>query len=153
MAVSPKLVGLSKERLDEVVDSLKQALCSDEIRKLSQRAVQGKIWHLSPKVALLLSDLRREEDVVRTEIMATTSKLIYKFHGHTIDATLARAGVMHDARVHAGSSLNKQQAFDLFCLDSKERLYLLLKHYGFLQDFFRHYPLHFYENSFVFVDR
>jgi hypothetical protein len=37
-------------------------------------------------------------------------------------------------------------------LDAKERLYLLLKRYEWLQDFFRAYPLHFYENSFQFVD-
>jgi hypothetical protein len=42
--------------------------------------------------------------------------------------------------------------FDLLCLDSKERLYLILKQYGWLEEFFRHFPQHFYENSFVFVD-
>jgi hypothetical protein len=38
-------------------------------------------------------------------------------------------------------------------LDAKERLYLILKHYDWLSEFFRFYPLHFYENSFQFVDR
>jgi hypothetical protein len=90
---------------------------------------------------------------VREKIMQHLSSLIYQFHEHTIDATLARAGILQDDRVHAGSSLNNNDAFDLFCLDAKERLYLILKQYGWLEEFFRNFPQHFYENSFQFVDR
>lgn len=145
---------LTQERLDEVVDALKLAMADEEIRKLSQRAIQGKVWHQQPCVAKLLGDLRSDEDRLRSRILAQISELVYLFHGETLDATLARAGVMHDDRVNAGSSLqDTRQAFDLFCLDSKERLYLALKQYGWLEDFFRRYPLHFYENSFTFVDR
>jgi hypothetical protein len=145
--------GLSKERLDEVVDAIKKALSDEDMRALSQRAVQGKVWHLQPVVAAYMADLRRDEGIVRGKIMQQVSSLVYQFHEHTIDATLARAGILQDERVHAGSSLDKKDAFDLFCLDSKERLYIILKQYGWLQDFFRNFPQHFYENSFQFVDR
>jgi hypothetical protein len=60
---------------------------------------------------------------------------------------------MEDERIHMGSSLHETKAFDLFCLDAKERLYLLLNQYGWLQEFFRDFPEHFYENSFQFVHR
>jgi len=145
--------GLSKERLDEVVDAIKKALSDDDMRALSQRAVQGKVWHYQPAVAAYLTELRHSEEAVREEIMKQISSLVYRFHEHTIDATLARAGILTDDRVHAGSSLDKKEAFDLFCLDAKERLYLILKQYGWLHDFFRNYPQHFYENSFEFVHR
>jgi hypothetical protein len=140
-----------KETLDEVVDSLKKALADKAIRVLSQRAVQGKVWHRCPKVSAVMQNLREEEDVVRKKVMATLSKLVYRFHEYTLDTTLARAGILKDERVHQGSSLDKKEAFDLFCLDAKERLYLIMHTHGWLQDFFRLYPLHFYENSFQFV--
>ena len=150
---------LTRDRLEEVVAAVKETLSDQRIRKLSQRAVQAKVWHLQPTVAACLSDLRREEERIRTHLMKAISRLVYQFHDHTLDATLARAGILSDDRVHAGSSLEKRsndnddKFFDLVCLDAKERLYLILQHYGWLQDFFRHYPHHFYENSFRFVDR
>jgi hypothetical protein len=153
MNTSSMTSGLSKERLDEVVNAIKKALSDEDMRALSQRAVQGKVWHSQPVVAAYMADLRRDEGVVRGKIMQQVSSLIYRFHEHTIDATLARAGILQDERVHAGSSLDKKDAFDLFCLDAKERLYIILKQYGWLQDFFRNFPQHFYENSFQFVDR
>jgi hypothetical protein len=142
---------VTKEILDEVVDSLKKALADEDIRVLSQRAVQCKVWHLCPKVSAVMQNLRMEEDVVRKKVMVTLSKLVYRFHEFTLDTTLARAGILKDKRIHQGSSLDKKEAFDLFCLDAKERLYLIMDKHGWLQDFFRLYPLHFYENSFQFV--
>jgi hypothetical protein len=153
MASTPEVTGFTKEELDEVVAGLKKALSSEELRKLNQRAVQGKVWHLQPEVYRMMSKLRGEEEVVRQQVMDTVSKLVYRLHEHTLDTTLARAGLMQDKRLHAGSSLDKTESFDLFCLDAKERLYVVMKDYGWLQDFFRLYPLHFYENSFQFVDR
>jgi hypothetical protein len=153
MTEVPVLKGFTKEQLDDVVDSIKKTLSSPEMRALSQRAVQGKVWHVQPTVSAVLSELRKEEEAVRTQIMGAVSNLVYKFHEHTLDVTLARAGLLHDKRVHAGSSLDHKEEFDIFCLDAKERLYILLKSFGWLQDFFRLYPLHFYENSFQFVDR
>ena len=153
MASAERVNGLSKERLDEVVESIKLALSDPDMRAVSQRAVQGKVWHLQPAVATHLTELRHSEEDLRGEIMQQISELVYRFHEQTIDATLARAGILTDDRVHAGSSLNKTNAFDLFCLDAKERLYLILKKYGWLHDFFRTFPHHFYENSFDFVHR
>jgi hypothetical protein len=144
---------LAKERLDEVVEAIKEALCDPELRKLNQRAVQAKVWHHQRAVAACLVDLRQEEEAVRTAILKKISSLVYKFHDQTLDATLARAGLIQDDRVHAGSSLDKKETFDLFCLDAKERLYMILKHFDWLKEFFRVYPHHFYENSFQFVDR
>lgn len=143
---------LTKERLDEVVVAVTECLSDPLIRTVSQRAVQAKVWHHKPVVAACLTDLRKEEEDIRGEILKRVSHLVYNLHDHTLDATLARAGILKDDRVHAGSSLDTKEAFDLFCLDAKERLYLLLKHYEWLRDFFRAYPLHFYENSFQFVD-
>eukprot|EP00543_Licmophora_paradoxa_P001312 CAMPEP_0202453544 /NCGR_PEP_ID=MMETSP1360-20130828/11495_1 /ASSEMBLY_ACC=CAM_ASM_000848 /TAXON_ID=515479 /ORGANISM="Licmophora paradoxa, Strain CCMP2313" /LENGTH=564 /DNA_ID=CAMNT_0049072671 /DNA_START=126 /DNA_END=1817 /DNA_ORIENTATION=- len=150
----PELKGFNKEELDEVVECLKKALKDPKLREVSQRAVQGKIWHLEPKVASVLSDLKAQEEVVRSHILKVISSLVYQFHEHTLDTTLARAGLKKDVRVHAGSFLEEKNGqLDLICLDAKERLYILLKEYGWLQEFFRLYPLHFYENSFAFVDR
>jgi hypothetical protein len=145
--------GLNQERLDAVVNALKAALRRPELRCLSQRAIQAKIWHLEPIVASYLSDLRCREEAIRREIFVNISSLIFQFHEHTLDATLARAGILSDTRFNGGSSLEAPKAMDLFCLDSKERLYLLLKHYDWLKQFFNLYPSHFYENSFQFVDR
>ena len=146
---------LTKDQLDVVVNAIKETLRDPSIRKLNQRAVQAKVWHLQPSLAAVLTDLRTEEDRIRSAILRLSSKLVYAFHDHTIDATLARAGILQDDRVHAGSSLDqqRQESFDLFCLDSKERLYMTLQRYGWLEDFFRLNPQHFYENSFQFVDR
>ena len=149
----PVLTGYSKENLDEVVEAIKKALSDPETRALSQRAVQGRVWHQQTAVSSMLSDLRAEEEVVRRKIMESVSKLVYKFHEHAMDPTFARAGLLHDPRVHPGSSLDEKEEFDVFCLDAKERLYIMMKNYGWMQDFFRLYPLHFYENSFAFVDR
>jgi hypothetical protein len=149
----PTLGGYSKARLDKVVHAIASTLADPQMRALSQRAVQGKVWHLQPAVSAMLSDLRGEEEQVRRSLLDRTSALVYKFHEQGLDATLARAGLTQDARVHAGSSLDQKETFDLFCLDAKERLYMTLKNYDWLKDFFRLYPLHFYENSFQFVDR
>lgn len=147
------LQGFSKEELDEVVAGLKKAIGDDQMRQLNQRAVQAKVWHLIPKVSQMMSKLRSDEEVVRQKALAIASKLVYRFHEHTLDTTLARAGLLQDKRLHPGSSLDEKESFDLFCLDAKERLYLIMKNYGWLEYFFRLYPLHFYENSFQFVDR
>ena len=123
----PKLTGLTKGRLDEVIDCVKKALSEEKLRRLSQRAVQAKIWHLQQPVSLLMSDLRKEEEIVRNHIMQIVSKLLYSFHEHSLETTLARAGVIRDSRIHAGSSLQaKNKEFVIFCLDSKERLYLTI---------------------------
>lgn len=143
---------LTKDRLDEVVAAVKETLSDPQIRTFNQRAVQAKVWHHQPAVAACLTDLRNEEEEIRTRILKLVSTLVYHFHDHTVDATLARAGILQDDRVNAGSSLDKKDAIDLFCLDAKERLYLLIKNYGWLKEFFRAFPLHFYENSFQFVD-
>jgi len=115
----PTLKGFTKEQLNEVVDSIKKTLSDPKMRALSQRAVQGKVWHLQPTVSKVLSELRKEEEDVRHSIMQAVSGLVYKFHEHTLDLTLARAGLLHDKRVHAGSSLDKKDEFDIFCLDAK----------------------------------
>ena len=147
------IAGFSREALEEVIESIKRTLSDPATRKLSQRAVQGKVWHRSPKVAAILSNLRREEELVRSKIMSLISQLVYNFHEFAENATFARAGIFQDERIHSGSSLDHKEEFDLYCLDAKERLYIVLKNYEWLQDFFRLYPLHFYENSFQFVDR
>ena len=137
---------LTKEQMDKVVDAVKIALSDPSLRALSQRAVQAKIWHEQTIVSLVLQDLRNAEEVIRSEIFTLTSKLVYSFNEHCVDATLQRAGIMT-------SSDATPTEFDTKCLDAKERLYVILKEYGWLQDFFRRYPIHFYENSFQFVDR
>lgn len=142
---------LTKDRLDEVVAAVKETLSDPKIRAVNQRAVQAKVWHHQPAVAACLTDLRKEEEEIRTRILKLVSHLVYHFHDRTVDATLARAGILQDDRVNAGSSLDKKDAIDLFCLDAKERLYLVMNHYGWLQEFFRAFPMHFYENSFQFV--
>lgn len=145
--------GFTRKELDDVVACLKKAMSDPELRKLNQRAVQATVWHEQPQISALMQRLRRDEEVVRQQILEATSELVYKFHEHTLKATLARAGILHDKRIHAGSSLSRAESFDIFCLDAKERLYLILQNYDWMQDFFRLYPLHFYENSFQFVER
>jgi hypothetical protein len=51
MTEVPVLKGFTKEQLDDVVDSIKKTLSSPEMRALSQRAVQGKVWHVQPTVS------------------------------------------------------------------------------------------------------
>jgi hypothetical protein len=130
----PALQDIDKQQLDSVVHAIQTALSEESMRALSQRAVQAKIWHLQPQLAEVLSQLRAQEETVRGAILQRISQLVYRFHEHTLDTTLARAGVVQDTRVHAGSSLEKKESFDIVCLDSKERLYVLLKFYGFIED-------------------
>jgi hypothetical protein len=120
-------MGLSKDSLDQVVDGIKRALSDPGTRILSQRAVQGKIWHEVSIVSKVLSDLRAEEETARRAVLDKTSVLVYKFHSLATEATLARAGLILDPRIHAGSSLEKKDSIDVLCLDAKERLYIILK--------------------------
>ena len=137
---------LTKEQMDHVVDAVKHALSDPALRALSQRAIQAKIWHTQTVVSAVLQDLRNAEELVRSAIFKLTSKLVYSFNEHSVDATLQRAGILPASDASPTDMGTK-------CLDTKERLYLILKEYGWLQDFFRRYPIHFYENSFQFVDR
>lgn len=124
-----------------------------------------------------MTDLRQPEAMLRNKIMQLFSKMIYRLQEHSLDVTLARAGVIKHDQVHAGSSLDHTattsnstsirnttrtatatssstaNSFDILCLDSKERLYLILKQYDWLKEFFHLFPQHFYENSFQFVHR
>lgn len=140
------LCNFTREQLDAVVEAVKRALSDPSLRKLSQRAVQAKIWHEQPVVGSLLQDLRASEETIRSHILALISKLVYQFHEHAVDATLDRAGI-------SGPGGTISDEFGWQCLDAKERLYMILKEYDWLQDFFRRCPLHFYENSFAFVHR
>jgi hypothetical protein len=153
VGILEQMSSVSKERLDEVVSALKVALSDKSLRQVPQRVVQAKVWHTQPVVAACLMELRQEEERIRLEIWKRTSNLIYQLHDHAVDATLARALLIYDSRINAGSSLDTKEAMDLFCLDSKERLYLILNQFGWLHEFFRVYPLHFYENSFTFVQK
>lgn len=143
---------LDYSRLDEIVQLIKAELSKPSIRCLNNRAVQAKVFQI-PEVSSYMSDLRRVEENIRQEILEKMSFLIHKFQEHSIDVTLARAGILPDGRVHAGSSLDDNKEFDLLCLDAKERLYMVLNQYDWLKDFNRFYPQHFYENSFQFVER
>ena len=144
---------LDHSRLDEIVNLIKNELSKPSIRSLNNRAVQAKIFQI-PKICSYMADLRREEQAIREKILSKMSVLIYKFQVPSLDATLARAGIVSDERVHAGSSLDDsaEKGFDLLCLDAKERLYMILKEYDWIKEFFLFYPQHFYENSFKFVD-
>lgn len=149
-----------KAKLDSVVNAIQEALHDPHVRETySQRAVQCLVWHSQPKVSSVLSELRSVEDSIRREIMYTASQLIYVFHTHAIDVTMERAGIKQSTTVNPGSSLRQSnkditdRLFDVFCLDSKERLYILLKEYNWIEDFFRSYPIHFYENAFQFIER
>mmetsp|Transcript_2161 Transcript_2161/g.4730 ORF Transcript_2161/g.4730 Transcript_2161/m.4730 type:complete len:593 (+) Transcript_2161:93-1871(+) len=144
---------LTKDKLDHVVEMVKQALSDPATRAMGQRAVQGFVWHQYPAIAALLGELRAAEEQVRQDVLAHTSRLVYQFHSRATVATLARAGVLADPRIHQGSSLEQKDSMDILCLDAKERLYMILKFYTWLQDFFRLYPMHFYENSFQFIER
>jgi hypothetical protein len=143
---------LNYSRLDEIVQLIKVELSKPSIRCLNNRAVQAKVFQI-PEVSSYMSDLRRIEESTRQEILGKISFLVHKFQEHSIDVTLARAGILPDDRVHAGSSLDENEEFDLLCLDAKERLYMILHQYDWLKDFNRFYPQHFYENSFQFVER
>lgn len=148
---------LTHERLQEVVAALCMRLKDPTLRTQSQRAIQAKVWHLEPCVSQLMRDLKHDELTLRTLLLQKASVLVYEFHSHTLDATLARAGLTSDDRLIQDTShkdvLPKDADLDLRCLDAKERLYVLLQQYGWLPDFFRSYPHHFYENSFSFVSR
>ncbi len=140
------------------------------MRKMNNRAIQAKVWS-EPMVASYMTDLRHAEEQIRSEIMVKMSQLIHSFHRHCIDTTLARANITKDERIHAGSSLcssssngngnnngnstsqgDDKKDMDVVCLDAKERMYLILKEYQWIKDFFRLYPMHFFENSFQFVN-
>eukprot|EP00557_Chaetoceros_sp_GSL56_P008243 CAMPEP_0176499910 /NCGR_PEP_ID=MMETSP0200_2-20121128/13213_1 /TAXON_ID=947934 /ORGANISM="Chaetoceros sp., Strain GSL56" /LENGTH=605 /DNA_ID=CAMNT_0017898429 /DNA_START=207 /DNA_END=2024 /DNA_ORIENTATION=- len=152
--LNPSVNPLDYSRLDEIVQLIKAELSKPDIRLLNNRAVQAKVFQI-PQVSHNMAELRRTEEALRQEILKKISVLIHKFQEHSIDVTLARAGILSDSRVHAGSSLEQFDSldFDLLCLDAKERLYMLLNQYDWLKDFYRFYPQHFYENSFQFVDR
>lgn len=144
---------LDYSRLNEIVETIKVELSKPYIRSLNNRAVQAKVFQI-PKVSSYMGELRQTEEVLRQKILSQMSFLIHKFQEHSIDVTLARAGILSDERIHAGSSLDHNHLeFDLLCLDAKERLYMVLKQYDWLKDFNRFYPQHFYENSFQFVER
>jgi hypothetical protein len=119
-----------KERLDEVVNSIKVFLSQEDIRALNIRAVQAKVWHMVPAVPALMQSLREEEESLRLQILHRISHRLFDFHEHTLEVSLARAGWMVDARINMGSSLKGTHSFDLVCLDSEERLLLILKEYG-----------------------
>jgi hypothetical protein len=166
---------LTRERLQGIVDAVSVRLHDPQLRKQSQRAVQAKVWHSVPSVSLLMRELKSDEVRVKSLIQVKISSLVYEFHSNTIDATLARAGITSDDRLlllstpnaNRGSNakdgdgdaeasrrlLTNNDDLDLRCLDAKERLYLLLKQFDWLRDFFQSYPHHFYENSFSFVSR
>ena len=120
-------VALTKEKLDQVVETVKQALSNPTTRAMGQRAVQGYIWHQYPVIAAVLGELRAAEEAVRQAVMAHISRLVYQFHARATQATLARAGVLVDPRIHEGSSLELKDSLDILCLDAKERLYMILK--------------------------
>jgi hypothetical protein len=164
---------LTSDRLQAIVDAVCQRLTDPELRAQSQRAIQAKVWHLEPCVSMLMRELKADELHVKNLIEQKVSALVYEFHSHTIDATLARAGITTDdrfaqppAETKPSSSSSEDESksngksvmdpttdLDLRCLDAKERLYILLQKYNWLEGFFRTYPHHFYENSFSFVSR
>jgi hypothetical protein len=111
----------TKNRLEGVVNVLTKALSSPELRGLSQRAIQARIWHQEPLIASFMFDLRREEELLRQTIMERLSFLIGEFHNFTLPLSDGVGGdtAMAD-RTHARS-------LEVICLDSKERLYLILK--------------------------
>lgn len=166
---------LTPDRLQAIVDAVCRRLADPELRAQSQRAIQAKVWHLEPSVSMLMRELKADELQVKNLIEQKVSALVYEFHSHTIDATLARAGITTDDRFapplpspspppsssssgsyeanHKSAIMGPTADLDLRCLDAKERLYMLLQKYNWLEDFFRTYPHHFYENSFSFVSR
>lgn len=170
---NPSNSSLDFNRLSEVVESISTKLSNPTLRLINNRAIQAKIWS-DPIVSSYMTDLRQEEERIRKDIMSKMSVLIHELHQHCIDTTLARANIVRDDRVHAGSSLENADAggnqegkrddsssssssstnnnADIICLDAKERLYLILKEYEWSKDFFRLYPMHFFENSFQFIN-
>ena len=118
---------MNKDTLDQVVAAVKLALSDPTVRGWSQRAIQGHVWHTQPVVASVLNDLRHAQEEARQAFLAATSQWVYHFHSHATQATLARAGVLADTRIHAGSSLDNKDSLDVLCLDAKERLYVILK--------------------------
>lgn len=148
----PTLKDIPKERLDEVVNAVKRAMSQPELRQENARAVQAKIWHKETCVAAILNEMRVQEEAVRSELFQRISKLVYELNEEAVNATLARAGIKKDNRIHPGSSLQSEKDLDLLCLDAKERLYMILKNHDWIKEFFLKYPQHFFENSFSFVE-
>ena len=146
---------LDYDRLNDVVKTIATKLSDPSLRKINNRAIQAKLWS-DPKVASYMTDLRREEDQLRSNIMERMSMLIQKLHLQCIDATLERANIMtkeDDISPCTDDSIKEEKLkVDEIYLDAKERLYLILKEYGWMKDFFRLYPMHFFENSFTFVN-
>ncbi len=169
---------LSYDRLNEVVNSISSQLSNPALRQINNRAVQAKIWS-DPIVSSYMTDLRHEEERIRNELMSKASVLIHGLHQYCIDTTLVRANILKDERIHSGSSLSIVEEYSkkdgekvgsdnnnniesenstsaskvgIVCLDAKERLYLILKEYEWIKDFFRLYPMHFFENSFQFIN-
>ncbi|KAL3917481.1 MAG: hypothetical protein SGPRY_006387 [Prymnesium sp.] len=101
-------------RLDQVVEELAHFIADPPIRSLSQRAVQGKAWHLVPSFPACMAELRPHEEAMRIMIMEKLSAMIFQLHEHTLDATLARAGLLPDKRLHTGADIDgKTAGFDL----------------------------------------
>jgi hypothetical protein len=142
------MANLDYNRLNQVVETISSQLSDPSLRQLNNRAIQAKIWS-DPTVASYMTDLRNEEENVRKQIMTKMSSFIQQLHLHCINATLSRANIIQDERI---SKNQHEKDFDLICLDAKERLYLILNEYGWMKDFFRLYPMHFFENSFQFVN-
>lgn len=145
---------LDYDRLNDVVKTIATKLSDPSLRKINNRAIQAKLWS-DPKVASYMTDLRREEDQLRSNIMERMSMLIQKLHLQCIDATLERANIItkeDDISPYTDDCIKEEKIkVDEIYLDAKERLYLILKEYGWMKDFFRLYPMHFFENSFTFV--
>jgi hypothetical protein len=154
LAHSMNLHEFSKHDLDEVVATLKRTMSDPLLRQMNNRMVQGTVWHqTSDTVSKVLTNLRNDELTIRQRMFHVCSELIFAWMGPGLGASFSRAGIHPDPRIHAGSALDDLVDFDLFCLDAKERLYLLLKNYKWTEEFFRANPIHFYENSFQFIDR
>lgn len=115
-----------KSRLEGVVNALTKALSSPDLRGLSQRAIQARIWHQEPLIASFMSDLRREEELIRQTIMERLSFLIGEFHNFTLPLS---DGVGGDT---AMADRTHSQSLEVICLDSKERLYLILKQFEWI---------------------
>jgi hypothetical protein len=147
-----------RKLLDDIVYEIEEALSNPVLRtEYSQRAVQCKVWHERPILSKVLMELRSTEEKIRRRVLDIVSSLVYYFHGHSIEATMIRAGIKTSDKttvMNPSSSLRHVDAlnsFDTFCLDSKERLYMTMQSYDWLNDLLRLYPLHFFENSSTFV--
>lgn len=150
---------LSLSSLQDIVISVQTYLARPEVRCLSQRAVQARVWHQVPMVAQRLMALRRvESELERTQCWPVVSQLVYRFHQRADHVTLIRAGIVVKEPTNDNTDNNDDDTDNTdsdawLALDCKERLYLLLKQYDWLKEFARSYPIHFYENSIAFVDQ